>query len=380
MSKEVGIKKRKVAIIHDFLADYGGAEKVLEILCEIFPQAPIFTLLHNQESSSRWANQALLKREIHTSFLQRMPAFLKKRKRWLLPLMPTAPETFNLREFDLVLSSSSGFAKGVIVKSKTIHVSYVHAPMRYIWDWQHEYLEEQHLKGKLKLSTRLLLNYLRVWDRASAERPDYLIANSQFTARRIEKYYRRSAPVIYPPVEVEKFTSQKEHQGYFLTVARLSAYKRIDLIIDAFAKLKLSLVIVGTGKEEERLKKRIKQRQAEHIKMKGWVPEKELLALYQNARAFVFAAEEDFGIAPIEAMAAGKPVIALRAGGTAETVIAGETGEFFEVPQVEMVADGIRRFIKNEKKYHPTVIRRQAEKFSRQRFKNEIKRFLEQLK
>lgn len=362
--------KSNVALVHDFLLNFGGAEAVLKNMGELYPDAPIYVLMSNEDNARKW----LGKKEIINSFLQKMPKFFKQRHKFLLPLMPTAPETFNLRDFDLVLSSSSGFAKGIIVKPRTMHICYMHAPMRYVWDWSHKYLDEQQLGGKAKLLTRMILSYLRMWDRASAERVDYFLANSQYTADRIRKYYNKTATVIYPPVEVNKFKPQKENQGYFLTVARLSPYKQVKLIIEAFNKLKLPLIIVGEGSQRQILEKEIGTNS--QIKLLGWVEEAKKIELYQNARAFVYACEDDFGIAPVEAMAAGKPVIAYGQGGVAETVVDGQTGLFFHRPQVEMLADGIRRFIETEDQFDHLVIRKRAEEFSKERFLKEMKEFI----
>jgi glycosyltransferase involved in cell wall biosynthesis len=250
--------------------------------------------------------------------------------------------------------------------------------MRYVWDWHHEYLQEQKLKGKVKLLVRIILNYLRMWDRASAERVDFFVANSRFTADRIKKYYRKESVVIYPPVSVERFVPSKEHSGYFLSVCRLSQYKRVKLIVDVFQKLKLPLVIVGDGEQRVELEKITKN--SHLIKVLGWVPEEKLIKLYQNARAFVCASEDDFNISAVEAMSAGKPVIALRKGGVVETVQEGVTGEFFDFAQVEIMADGIRRFIENEKKYDHLKIRSRAEEFSEERFKIQFKEYIDKIR
>jgi glycosyltransferase involved in cell wall biosynthesis len=374
-------QEKKVALIHDFLINYGGAESVLLQMKKIFPDAPVHTLLYDKEKIKKWPDEAAIvlskNNQLQASFLQKFPEFLKKRHKWLLPLMPTAPETFNLRDYDLVISSSSGFAKGVVLKPKTTHVCYMHAPMRYVWDWSHEYLQEQKLKGKSKLLARIFLNYLRMWDRASAERVDHFIANSNYTKERIWKYYRKEADVIYPPVDVEKFIPQDQHGDYFLTASRLTPNKRIKLIIDVFNKLKLPLVIIGDGKEKKELQSEIAK--DANIKILGWVGEKKKVEIFQNARAFVFAAQDDFGIAPVEAMAAGKPVVAFRSGGVVETVKEGETGEFFDRPQTEVMADGIRRFIKNEKNYDIMKIRERAEEFSARVFRKRFNDYIEKI-
>lgn len=371
------MKNLKVALVHDFLVDFGGAEEVLKVLTEIFPRAPIFTLLCDKKKIQK--NAVWLKdKEIHASFLEKIPAFLKKRKKWLLPLMPTAPETFDLRDFDLVISSSSGFAKSLVVKPKTIHFCYLHSPMRYVWDWSREYLEENYLKGKSKLLVRLFLNYLRLWDRSSAFRPDFLIANSQYTARRIQKYYSRESQLIYPPVKLSDFSVKKENDGYFLTVARLSAYKRIDLLIDVFQKLDLPLKIVGDGAEFDNLAKKIAEGKNKKIELLGRVDRKELVSLHQNSRAFIFSAEEDFGLVMVEALACGKPVIALRQGGALEIIKEGENGVFFDDPKLEVIVDGVRRFIEIEQRFDPNKIQKTAEKFSSERFEKELLDFIEQ--
>ncbi len=362
---------KKIAFAHDFLLYFGGAEGTLKVMTELYPNAPIYTLLSKKSISKKYFGNIT----VIESFLKKAPEFLKKRHKYLFPLMPTAVETFNLRDYDIVISSSSAFAKGIVVKPRITHVCYMHAPMRYVWDSSLEYLEQQKLKGKTKLATRLLLNYLRMWDRASAERIDVLIANSHYTAQRIRKYYRKKSHIIYPPVGVEKFSPTKEHNNYFLTVGRLSPYKRTKLIIDVFSKLDLPLVVVGTGEEYNELKTMVAGEP--NIKLVGWVGEKKLTKLYQNARAFVCASEDDFNITAVEAMAAGKPVIALRKGGVKETIVEGVTGEFFDTPQMEIMADGIRRFIENEHSYDIKDIRENAEKFDTKRFKKIFSRFIE---
>jgi glycosyltransferase involved in cell wall biosynthesis len=387
--------KPAVALVHDFLLYYGGAERVLKELRKIYPEAPIYTLLENEDNkelvkdfggkrkviekpqkfSHKFENLTpFTQGVVKTSFLQKFPKFLRKRHKWLVPLMPTAIETFDLRDYDVVISSSSAFAKGVVVKSRVKHICYVHAPMRYVWDWNREYLEENKLKGKTKFLTRLFLNYLRMWDRVSAERPDYLIANSKYTAKRIKKYYRRKATVIYPPIDVEKFIATKENSGYFLTVGRLVPYKRTELLIQVFQKLNLPLVIVGDGPERRRLQKLIGNDQ--NIKLLGWLSDDKKIKIFEQARAFVVATEDDFNITAIEAMAAGKPVIALNKGGTAETVVEGRTGEFFKVATMEMIADAIGRFKENEEKYDYLEIRKRAEEFDMKIFREKIKEFV----
>ena len=368
---------KKVALVHDFLTSYGGAESVLKELGDIYPNAPVYTMLQEKKVLDEFGEKWFSGRELVPSFLQKFPKFFKKRKKILLPLMTVAPETYNLRDFDLVISSSGAFSKGIIVKPKTIHVCYMHSPMRYVWDWYHDYLEENKLKGKMKLFTRFVLNYVRMWDRSSAQRPDFLIANSEYTAKRIKKYYRRDSEVIYPPVKIDDIKPQKENEGYFMVVARLSPYKRIDVIISAFQKLDLPLIIVGEGVQKKELEDQIKQGKNSKIKLVGWKKREDLVKLYQNARAFVFAAEEDFGIVAVEAMAAGKPVLALNQGGLKEIIKENISGLFFDEPIMELIADAVRRFVNRENDFDFNVIRSEAEKFSVERFRKEFQEYVE---
>ena len=370
------ITKPAIVLVHDFLLYYGGAERVLKELSDIYKEAPICTLMKNEKNKElvekfKMSDDKVVK----TSFLQKFPKFLRKRHKWLVPFMPTAVETFDLRDYDVVISSSSAFAKGVVVKSKVLHICYMHAPMRYVWDWNREYLEENKLRGRMKLFTRLFLNYLRMWDRISVERPDYLIANSKYTAVRIKKYYRRKAIVIYPPVDVEKYIPRKENAGYFLTVGRLVPYKRIDLLIQVFQKIKLPLIIIGDGPDKKKLEKMVKNNKL--IKVLGWVSDEKKIKLFEQARAFVMATEDDFNITAVEAMAAGKPVIALEKGGVIETVQAGVTGEFFQIASMELIADAVGRFVENENSYDYLQIRKRAEEYSSEIFRGKIKEFVD---
>lgn len=394
-------KDLKVALVHDFLDQYGGAERVLEVLCEIFPEAPIFTLLYDKEKMSARGGPAFgwQNKEIYTSFLQKFPKFLRKRKKWLLPFMPTAPETFNLREYDLIISSSGAWSKGIVTRLNTVHISYIHSPMRFVWDANEEYLMQRESGGKIKFFARLILNCVRIWDKVAADRPDYMIANSFYTRKRIKKYYGRESEIIYPPVNIQNVedvqVDKKERLGqanqfnkeiatsfanrrtprngkHFLVVSRLSAYKKIDKIIEAFNKLELPLLVVGEGNEEKKLKEIANK----NIQFLGWQKEEELQKIYSNARAFIFAAEDDFGIAPVEAMSYGVPVLALRKGGAIETVIEGKTGEFFDSSESEIIADSVRRFIEKEKDYDGEAMKKRAEEFSKERFIKEVNDYL----
>jgi len=381
-------QKIKVALVHDFLNQYGGAERVLEALAEIFPEAPIYTMLYDPAKMRGKFKGA----EIRPSFLQKFPKFLKKRHKYMLPFMPTAPETFNLRDFDLVISSSSAFAKGIIVKPKTIHICYCHSPMRYAWDWNEKYLGEQGFGSGRKIFARLLLNYVRMWDKAAADRPDFFIANSKTTQSRIKKYYGRESRIVYPPVEInpplapplrkgEETSSlpllKGESERNFLIVSRLSPYKKIEVAVEAMNKLNLPLVVIGEG--DPKYVKYLKSIAGPKTKFLGWKSDEETKKHYASCRAFLFPGEDDFGITPVEAMSFGKPVIALRKGGAVETVIEGETGEFFDESASEVLADAVRRFQQNEKNYDSEKIRAQAEEFSKEKFVENIKRVVEEM-
>jgi glycosyltransferase involved in cell wall biosynthesis len=374
-------KELKIALVHDFLVEFGGAERVLQVLCEMFPEAPIYTLLCDRENFPVWIKN----RKVEASFLQKWPKFLRKRKKWLLPFLPIAPETFNLRDFDLVISSSGAWAKGVVTRLDTIHIAYLHSPMRFAWDMHGEYLQQQKKGWVVNFFSRLILNYIRLWDFAAADRPDYLIANSEYTKKRIKKYYNREAPVIYPPVSMlgsldgGELTAASNSslvsldKKYFLVVSRLSPYKKIDVVIEAFNKLELPLVIVGTGDQEKYLKSIAEK----NIKFMGFLPEEKLSKIYAGARAFIFPTLDDFGIAPVEAMLWGVPVLGIRSGGVKEILLEGRTGEFFDHATSELVADGVRRFRENESQYDKEAIRARAAEFSKERFKKELADFIE---
>lgn len=366
----------KIAVVHDFLIYYGGAEKVLETLAEMFPKAPIYTLLYDKEKMrGKFAN-----REIRTSFLQKFPKFLRRKHKYLLPFLPTAPETFDLREFDLVISTSGAWSKGIVTKLNTVHIAYIHSPMRFAWDYNERYLKENR-KEKWSFLVRPILSYFRIWDKMAADRPDYLIANSRYTQERIKKYYRQKSQVIYPPAFLEeknisvRLNISDNFKNYFLVVSRLSSYKKIDAIINAFNKLGLPLLVIGEGDQ----KKYLKSVAGENIKILGWQPEDKIKKYYQNARALVAASVEDFGITPVEAMSFGTPVIALREGGFLETVIEGEKGEFFDASTPEVIADGVRRFIENESNYNKEEIAKRAEEFSKEKFIREMKNFIDNI-
>ena len=376
-------KKPKIAIVHDFLTYFGGAERVLMSLHKIYPDAPIYTLLYDENKMKKYFPEA----KIRSSFLNRLPKFIRKRKKYLLPFMPTAVETFDLRDFDIVISSSSSFVKGIITKPKAIHICYCHTPTRFLWDWHYNYLEENKIKGIKKIFVLPILHYLRMWDKSAAERVDYFIANSKFTAKRIKKFYGRESEIIYPPVNCSiddaphpnplprgegAILPDKNKRDYFLIVSRLSSYKKIEIAVEAFNKLELPLIIIGEGSDKNKLMKIANK----NTKFLGFQPEEKLAQYYKNCYAFIFPGEDDFGITPIEAMFFGKPVLAYRKGGVLETVIENEMGEFFDDPIPEILADGVRRLKNNYNNYDPEKIKKQAEKFSEEKFKDKIKEFV----
>jgi len=357
----------RVALVHDYLNQYGGAERVLEAFCEIWPEAPIFTLIYDKKRTGL----AFEGRKIKTSFLQKVP-FVRSHHRPFLMLMPLGVEKFDLSKYDLVISDSASFAKGVIVRPKTRHICYCHTPTRYVWDDSHKYIREFSYPSFIKNLVPPFLSYLRLWDEAASARPDLYLANSNFVAQRIKKYYNRTAMVIYPPVKTSNFFISSKIDDYFLLVARFLPYKKIDLAIKAFNKLGWPLKIIGDGPKNKQLRKMAKA----NVEFVGLVPEKKLRDYYVRCRALIFPQEEDFGIVAVEAMAAGRPVIAYEAGGALEIVKEGETGIFFKEQTVDSLVAALRSF--KIEKFSPQAIREQALKFDKEIFKNKIKEFVEQ--
>ena len=355
----------KLALVHDHLTQTGGAEKVLGSFHKEFPAAPIFTLVYNAERfSSLLANS-----DIRTSFIQRLPWGLKHYQ-WFLPLMPWATERHDLRGYDAVLSSASAFAKGVLTGDHTLHICYCHTPTRYLWSDAHSYVEELPYPFFVKKLIPALLVKLRMWDYLAAQRPDVMIANSATVRRRISKYYRRDSVVLYPPVNIEAFASSKEVGKYYLTGGRLVSYKRFDIVIEAFNRLRVPLKIFGEGPAKSRLADLAKS----NIEFLGFCSREKLAAAYAKCLAFIQPQEEDFGITAIEAMASGRPVIAYRAGGAIETIKAGESGIFFEEQSGEALADTVVRF--EPSSFDSAVIRRQAENFSEEVFRNKLRNII----
>ncbi len=407
----------KIALVHDWLVHLGGAERVLIALHKIFPEAPIHTLFYDK----KFASEHLPRAEIISSFLQKIPN-IKKIHPWFKILMPSAVESLNFQNSGLVISSSHEFSHGILAKQNSRHICYYHSPSRILWDRTHEYAQDFKKRGRggIKISLiKLGQHFLRLWDWPASQRPDIIVANSKHVAERIKKYYGREAKVIYPPVEkplgyshfgnarprisylpllssvppgpsllarlakrisplngsareVPQWLYPAGFSPYFLIVSQLYPHKNIDLAIEAFKKLNLNLLIIGEGPEKRRLQKLIGD--SASIKLLGFVSDEELPHYYQNCLAYFICNEEDFGISPIEAMSFGKPVLAYRKGGAAETVLENATGEFFdklEPDEIAQALESISRKIKNDC-YDSAAIRKHSEKFSFERFKKEV--------
>lgn len=357
----------KIALVHDYLVQYGGAERVLEAFTEIFPKAPIYTMVYDK----KLMKGAFSDKKIHTSFLQKIP-FIGSHHRLFPLLMPIAIEQFDLADYDIVLSDSNSYAKGVITMPHTLHITYCHTPMRYAWDDCHKYLREFKYSNLTKKLVPFAMNYIRLWDKISADRPDKYIANSKFVASRIKKYYNKEAVIINPPVNTKKFFISDNIEDYYLMVGRALPYKRFDIVIQAFNELKLPLKIIGKGPEMNKLKKYAKK----NISFLGHLSDKEMSGYYSKCQAFVFPSEEDFGIAPLEAMASGRPVIAFRGGGALETVVENETGVFFTEQTSQSVMKAVKNF--NSDRFDSEEIRRRALNFDKKMFKEKIKEFIEE--
>ncbi len=357
------------AIVHDWLlSSVGGGEKVLQAIHQLYP-SPIFTLIQNAKKLQGTYFEGL---EIFSSFLQKFPKVEAKYQRYL-PLFPLAIEHFDLSGYDLILSSSHCVAKGVIPGAEQLHICYCHTPMRYAWDMMHAYLREAKLDRGIKgFFAKFFLHYLRGWDLHSVQRVDHFIANSKFVAKRIQKFYGRSSEVIYPPVDVDLFEKKEKKESFYLTASRFVPYKKIDLIVEAFSKMgDKKLVVVGDGPEW----KKVRAIAGKNVELLGYQEDHVLKGLLQRAKGFVFAALEDFGIAPVEAMASGTPVIAFGKGGVKESVIEGETGHFFEEQSISSLIGAIQEFEKME--FDPEKCRKRAELFSLERFNRQFSTFVE---
>lgn len=354
----------RVALLHDYLNQAGGAERVLLALTKLYPEAPIYTLVHDRKHLTGFEDK-----NIKTSFLQKMP-FAGSKIRWYLPLMPTAVEELNLSDYDVVISSSSALIKGAITHPQTLHICYCHTPTRYLWSETHSYSKEIKEGRLVKHFLPFVLNGLRTWDQLASQRVDHFIANSNFVKERIKNYYHRDSQVIYPPVDTENFYISKELGNYYLIVGRLKPYKKADLVVKAFNKLNLPLKIIGTGEEEAKLRKMAKH----NIEFLGPVSEEKKREYYSKCLAFINPQEEDWGITPVEAMASGRPVIAYKAGGVLETVKDGVTGKFFDEQSWEALIDTILKFKPLD--YDPQLIKQHADQFNTRHFYDNMKNFV----
>lgn len=359
----------RIALIHDHLAQDGGAEKVLKAISDIYPDAPIYTLLCEKKQVDKYFKD----KKIETSVIQKLPGGVKHYQ-WYMPFMPMAVEFFDLRGFDVVISDASAFAKGVITSPDTLHICYCHTPTRYIWDYTHQYINELNYNKYFKKIISLVLNYIRMWDRLAADRVDVFIANSKTVQKRIKKYYKKDSVVIYPPVDLDKFEISNQIGDYFLIGGRLAPYKRVDMVIEAFKKLDLKLKVFGSGVDLERLKK-IAGKNTK-IEFLGRITEEEKADLYKNAQAFINPQEEDFGITVIESLSSGRPVIAYAKGGATETIIEGKTGIFFNKQTPESLVEAVKKFQATE--FDPAEVRNSAIAFSLENFKSNIRKFVEE--
>jgi len=363
----------KIAIVHDWLVTYAGSERVLSAILEIFPSADLFAIIDFLPDVDR--KKYLQNKKAKTSFLQKFP-FVKTKYQFYFPFMPLAVESFDLSEYNLIISSSHAFAKGVITGPYQLHISYVHTPIRYAWDLQEEYLKKSGFhKGLKGFLARWLLYKVRIWDIRTANLVDEFVANSRFIAQRIRKYYRRSATVIYPPVEVENFEVSTKKENFYLTVSRLIPYKRVDLIVQAFFQMPdKKLVVIGDGPEL----KKIKSLAGKNVELLGYQSHEVVKDYLKRAKAFIYAALEDFGIVVVEAQACGTPVIAYARGGAGETIINEETGILFKHQRVEDIVSAVKVFEKIEDKFDSYKIRKHAEKFSKVHFKKKFKKFVDE--
>lgn len=364
----------KVALVQDWLTGMRGGEKVLEVLCELFPEADLFTLIHNPGSVS----EVIERRRIFTSFINRLPG-KRTRYRYYLPLFPTAIELFNFKEYDLILSTSHCVAKGVRTPPGTVHISYIHTPMRYVWDMYEEYFGPDKIGPLQRLLIPFFASYLRMWDVTSSHRVDHFIANSRHVARRIWRYYRREATVIHPPVDTETFRPGGEPGDYYLMITALVPYKRVDLAIRVFNRLGRRLIIIGSGPD----KKRLQSLAEKNVEFLDWLPSQRIVKYAAGCRALIFPGEEDFGIVPLEVQSCGRPVVAYGRGGALETVIPYDgsnprecTGVFFHEQTETALEAAIRQC--ESVSWDSRFIRRHAEKFGKSRFVREISEFIHQ--
>lgn len=368
--------KFKIAIVHEWFTSIAGSEKVVEQLLNLYPQADVFVVYADPDTVG--STPFLHGRRITSSFIQKLPR-ASRFYRSYLPLMPLAVEQFDLSSYDFVISSAHAVSKGVLTGPDQLHISYVHSPIRYAWDLQHQYLRESGLRGLKGWLAKWMLHKMRIWDYRTAAGVDHFVANSKFIGRRIKKVYGRSSDVIYPPVDVSAFDLCEHKEDYYMTASRLVPYKRMDLIVKAFAQMpEKRLIVIGDGPEMPKLRAAA----TPNIELLGYQEFAVLKGHMQRAKAFVFAAEEDFGITPVEAQACGTPVIAFAKGGALETVVASPdatkaTGVFFAEQTVESLTAAVRAFDARSVEFIPSVCRANAERFSTERFRAEFSAYVE---
>lgn len=367
-------QKPNVGIVADWLVTYAGAERVIKEFLDIFPESELYSIVDFLQPEAR--NELHGKHAV-TSFIQNLPKSKNKYQKYL-PLMPLAIEQLDVSSHDIILSSSHAVAKGILTGPDQLHISYVHSPIRYAWDLQHQYLREAGFNKGIKASiVKYLLHKIRLWDYRTANGVDHFIANSQFISRRIKKVYNRESTVIYPPVDVERFTLNDKKEDYYFTASRMVPYKRIDLIVEAFSKMpEKKLIVIGDGSEIGK----VKSKASKNVEILGYQPNHIMLEHMQNAKAFVFAAEEDFGITPVEAQACGTPVIAFGKGGSLETIrplgVDNPTGLFFSEQTIESIISQVNAFEQNVDIFEPENCRLNSLRFSSSRFKNEMDNFI----
>ncbi len=360
----------KLAIVFSWLNQYGGAERVLEVVHEMYPQAPIYTSIYDAEAlPSHYRDW-----DIRTSFLDRLPGIHRHHQRYL-PLYPFGFESFDLRGYDIVLSLSSAFGHGVITPAHTPHICYCLTPARFLWNY-HGYIERESVGRLTRKALLPFLSYLRMWDRLAADRVDRFVAISRTVQARIHKYYGRDAEIIYPPVDTRSFADDSSPEDYYLIVSRLVPYKRIDLAIRAFNELGLPLKIIGDGRDRAALESLAKP----NIQFLGYVTDDAQVRRYMaHCRALIFPGEEDFGLVPVEAMAQGRPVIAFKGGGALDTIEEGRTGLFFPLPTPDSLATTVRQFEKQAHLFDPKHIQSHAQRFSANRFQRELSKLLQRV-
>lgn len=366
------LKNMKVAIVHDWLVNYGGAERVVEELLKIFPEAEIYTLVYNKKKmASHFPPE-----KIHTSFVQKIP-FSSKLYTKLLSLMPKAFESFDFSDYDLIISSSSSCAKGIITPTSSTYIAYIHSPMRYAWDLYFDYFKRSGFLTRFFMKRQM--PKIRQWDFISSQRIDYIIANSSYISRRIKKFWGRDSQVIYPPVDTKRLGwNGKASEDFYVVFSRFVSYKRIDLAISACGELGKKLVVIGSGSQEKELKKLASKYHNSEIKFTGRISDEEVKDYLQRCKALIFCAEEDFGIIPVEAQACGRPVIAFKKGGALETVKENVTGIFFEEQETQSVVNAVKKFeeLYDKNAFSPQAICEHAQNFSSEKFQNNIKQLV----